>query len=204
MVFDSSKQFEVHIVSGGVKKCLLRWPTDEEWARLIRAQKVVTETVGDSSKTRRVGMEKAHLALFEAIRQDGDGESFDAFEATEAISKLQYAERRSVLVNGKQMTVTLGICRLKSRAVFEVSHTLNIPDMKQITEFQRANLDPSRKGAQVIITTKLEPAGALYDQLAPKTAGYSNGSVPLIHKEAVIAEIIEQADRLLEDDDPEV
>jgi len=72
--FDASKPFVVPILSGGEKKCEVRFPSDEEWCAWARAQRTVRHFLGrGKSQSEDVDLPKINAELFAKIRTDKDG-----------------------------------------------------------------------------------------------------------------------------------
>ena len=90
--FDASKEFVVPILSGGEKRCSVRFPTDEEWCGWARRQRSVRRVLGrGKSQTEEIGLGEVNAELFGKIRLDKDGPVFDEAEAGAVIGKLERA-----------------------------------------------------------------------------------------------------------------
>ncbi len=197
-IFDVAQEFVVRVPHpdfADKKACRLRFPSDEEWAARSRRNVQVRKNLGrDKFRTDAPNAAAEDLALFEKIRIDKDGPTFDEAEASVCIAKLETAEVTECERNGNRFTVTLkapgGITK----------HEVKMPTLKQISEFGNGSVTPTgrRDGAEYRIA--LEPAARLYDQLEPKPEAYA-GAVPIVHKDAVIREIVLQTRKSIEDDD---
>ncbi len=73
----------------------------------------------------------------------------------------------------------------------EIEFTMRNPRRRQIVEYGRAavNFTSTSKGGETKLS--LEPSGRLFDELFVKATGYADGSsVPIIHKDVVVVEVI--------------
>ncbi len=201
-MFNSQAEFEIPILSGGVKKCKLRFPTDAEWCEASRKRKVLRESIGrGKSQSRVLGTEASSAELFAKVRIDKDGAPFDGAEAGAAIARL---ERCSVIRSerdGDAFRVTMNV------AGGQVVHLLKIPLQSDLLAFSRAAAPPIIEGRRSQeIRTYLEPSGELWGKIGRTESGYAEASaVPIIHKDAAITELLVQMDAVDgNDQDPEV
>jgi len=215
-MFNSTAQFEVPVLSGGEKKCVLRYPTDEEWRELYKGRHAVDHMLGRGKvQSDLVGAEAAAMKLFQKIRQDKDGAAFDEAEAAVAIFKLENCDAVSCVREGDDFIVTLrvylGVVERDSKkleAYQRVVHRVMMPTQAQLLAYSRG----SRPLAIAVRSTierrrRLEPATELYAQIGAAAAGYAEGSsVPIIHKDGAIERVREEMDALAAGDelDPEV
>lgn len=208
-MFDTSKEIEITIYSGGPKRCVIAWPGDADWKRRANRVRIKQEaTSREKSKSSVVGAEPAALELFEKYRRDsGEGaETFDAAEALEVIQRLEYCELQpgddgepAVDLRGDSVTVRIGACKHRGRAaVSGLVHALKHPSMRQIREYRNACVDlyAVRRGTEM--TQPLGPGESLYDALVITTDGYAGG-VPVVHKDFVITAILEAVRELEEE-----
>jgi len=200
-MFNSQAEFQVKILSGGEKSCLLRWPTDREWADVTRKRKVFRESIGrGKSQSRVLGVESSAAELFAKIRLDQDGEVFDEAEASAAISKLERCRVVSCEREGNVYRITM------NAPGGQVVHLLKIPLQSDLMSFSRAAAPPIIEGRRSQeIRTFLEPSGELWAKIGTAESGYAEGSgVPIVHKDAAITELLVQLDLANEDGaDPE-
>jgi hypothetical protein len=64
-VFDSTKPFVVPILSGGEKRCEVRYPTDDEWCAWARSQRTVRRFLGrGKSQSEDLDLPKINADLF--------------------------------------------------------------------------------------------------------------------------------------------
>jgi hypothetical protein len=80
-------------------------------------------------------------------------------------------------------------------------HTLRIPTEQESRDYGDAALDRINGRRNFELRISLEPSGALYDKLLKSVEGYANDAVPIVHKDAVVAEVLIQVQEALEDDD---
>lgn len=206
-MFDTSKEIEITIYSGGPKKCTVGWPSDADWKRRAKQVRTKREQSGrDKTKASVIGEEPAALELFDKIRRDTDGEPFDAAEALEVIDRLEYCELcesedgdPGVDVRGDKITVRVAALKHKGRALFNgMNHTLKHPSMRQIRDYVKGSFDLNiiRRGTET--TYPLAASEALYDALVEKAEGYS-GAVPVVHKTFVVDRALDAISELQED-----
>lgn len=195
-MFDTSKEFAVKIISGGEKNCRVRYPTDEEWEWRTSRMKAIRRDLGrGKSQTDIPHPELIDAELLAKIRLDSDGDPFDPAEAQLAIERLGRCAVMDIQREGSNF-------RIKTRTISDVTeHLVGIPKAQAVLELRRGTMSPidSRRGSEIRFS--LLPCGALYDQVKVETVNYANG-VPLIHKDAVVYELMAQV-ALLDEDDPE-
>ena len=193
--FDSGREIVIKIpVPGGMKTANLRFPTDIEWAERASAQRVVIREIGrDQTITETSGAEAADLALFEQIRQDAD-EPWDKYEAAVALSKLSRAIAGRAEMDGENYRISLTVPGALT------THVLKVPSLAQMSQYRRASAQAidGRHGLTTI-RVKLQPAGELYDALVVSSEGYVS-AVPIVHKVAVVNELLREIDALIEGD----
>jgi len=199
-MFDRSKEFVVKIISGGVKSCLLRFPTDAEFCDRARRQRTIRHFLGrGKSKTTDLNTEAVDLQLFAALRVEQDGQSFDAAEASAFIGRLDLADVVSAEWEGETRRMEMKVPGART------THVLRIPRQSEIREHERATTDAVYANRSAEIRVALEPSGRLYDQVLVETQGYV-GPVPINHKVAAVTNLLAALSQLLEgedDDDPE-
>jgi hypothetical protein len=199
-MFNSQAEFQIKILSGGEKSCLLRWPTDREWADVTRKRKVFRESIGrGKSQSRVLGVESSAAELFAKIRLDQDGEVFDEAEASAAISKLERCRVVACEREGDAFRIAMAV------PGGQVVHLVKIPLQSDLMAFSRAAAPPIIEGRRSQeIRTFLEPSGELWGKIGSAISGYAEGStVPIIHKDAAITELLQQLGAADEEQDPE-
>lgn len=198
-MFDTQKEFEVGIRSGGRKVCRLRFPTDAEWCERARAITTVRRFLGRGKSTSETtGAEAANERLFDKIRLDKDGDPFDQAEMAAAIERLERASVESITPRSSGYSVSLRVPGREGENITE--HVLACPTLSQIDANEKASIRPVLGRRTNEIKVFLEPSGELYDRLIqckPEEAGYA-GAVPIIHKVAVVTELIQH---VTEEDD---
>lgn len=197
-MFSTTKTFEIKIISGGDKRCSLRWPTDAEWAARAKRTRTVRRLVGRNQAVTEVAdAPKANLELFEAIRIDKDGAAFDEVEASRAIEKLERVEVVSVDREGDSYVVRLAV------PGGEVVHRLRIPLQADVVEYSRGAVQRREGRREVSTVVNLEPAAKLWDKITLGVEGYAEGSaVPIVHKDVAVVEVL-GAMQAEEEEDPE-
>lgn len=194
--FDTGREIDISIPGpSGLKKAVLRFPTDLEWIERAAAQKIVIKQLGrEKSQTDVPDSELADFDLFGRIRIDQDGEPWDKFEAAVAISKLSRAIAQQPAMDGSnyviELTVPGGV----------TTHTLRPPSVGQMAQYRRARASAMDMPYDTqVIRVRLQPAADLYDALMVSVAGYAS-AVPIIHKTAVLRQLEREYDALIEGD----
>lgn len=205
-MFDTAKEFEISIFSGGPKKCVVRWPSDDQWRRRAKQSRIRQELTGrDKGKSAPLGVEAAALEMFEAIRLDS-GEPFDGAEALEVVDRLEFCElwegedgEASLEVTAEKITVRMAALKHRGKPVFTgLLHVMRMPSMQQMRAYRLGcvQITPVRRGSEM--TQPLEPGAALFDAIVERSQGYQQ-SVPIVHKDFVVCRVLE-AIRELEDE----
>jgi hypothetical protein len=194
--FDSSKTIVVPILSGGEKRCEVRFPSDAEWCTWARAQRTVRHFLGrGKSQSEEVDLPKINAELFAKIRTDKDGPEFDDADAGMVIGRIERASITGVEREGNNYRLEMKVAGGK------VEHVLRMPTAKEIQEHERASTSVVAARRSVETRAFLEPSGALYDKLHVSHDGYA-AAVPIVHKSAAVSEVIAQL-AIEGDDDPE-
>ena len=195
-MFDATKIIEVPIISGGEKRCQVRFPSDAEWCAWARAQRTVRRFLGrGKSQSEEVGLPKINAELFAKIRVDVDGPAFDDAEAGMVIGRIDRATVTEATREGDKYRIEMKVPGAR------VVHVLRMPTAKEIQDHERASTSVVAARRSVETRAFLEPSGFLYDTLHISHEGY-DGDVPIIHKSAAVSEVI--AELAIEgDDDPE-
>ncbi len=199
-LFDTTKTFSVPIISGGEKRCILRFPTDEQWTNRARRQKVVTYDLG-RGKARtdfdEATVERQNMELFDAIRVDKDGPPFDPAEAAAAILKLERSEVLEAEPEGDGYRVVLKALGCVT------THRVKTPLASDLLEFRRhySRFTVDRRRTEKVVNCDV--AGGLYDRIKISVEGYA-GAVPITHKADVLAEVINQVTVMEDIAEPEV
>jgi hypothetical protein len=195
-VFDATKPFVVPILSGGEKKCEVRFPTDDEWSGWARSQRTVRRFLGrGKSQSEDLDLPKVNAELFAKIRVDKDGPEFDDAEAGMVIGRIERCTVTAVDREGINYRIEMKVPGAR------VVHVLRMPTAKEMQDHERASTSVVAARRSIETRAFLEPSGALYDKLHISHDGYA-GAVPIVHKSAAVSEVIAQL-AIEADDDPE-
>lgn len=194
-IFDASKPIVVSILSGGEKRCEVRFPTDAEWCAWARSQKTLRQFLGrGKSQSQDIDLDKVNAELFAKIRIE-DGPAFDEAEAGMVIGRIERSSVKMIDREGNNYRLTMKV------AGATVEHVLRMPTAKEMQDHERASTSTVAARRSVETRAFLEPSGALYDKLHIEHSGYA-GDVPVIHKSAAVSEVIAQL-AIEADEDPE-
>lgn len=202
-MFDTSKQFQIRIQSGGPKTAIVRWPTDQEWAERARRRKTVRRFLGrGKSQAEVLDRASADRMLWDKIVIEPAHEYDDA-EIAAFIGRLEYTDVLSVERHGEQFVIEMQVTDLTrgGEPVFVVTHTLRMPTQAQVQQYGRSSqgrVDGRREQTTIV---RLEAGGELYDAVLVAAEGYS-GAVPLPHKDDAVMELL-QSISVTDEDDPE-
>lgn len=198
-MFDSRIEYEVKVLSGGIKKCVLRFPTDEQFIARTRAQRTIRRESGGVVTSEVPNAHRANLELLERIRIDKDGDSFDEFEATKAIERIERIEIVDCDRVGEEFAVKMRV------PGGEVVHRLCVPTQADIVAYSRGSVHRRDQRRESVTVIDLTPAGVLWAKITRGVEGYADGSaVPITHKDAAIVEMLAEMEQVLRDDqDPE-
>ena len=195
-VFDPAKPFVVPILSGGEKKCEVRFPTDDEWCAWARSQRTVRRFLGrGKSQSEDLDLPKINADLFAKIRTDKDGPEFDEAEAGMVVGRIERCTVLNVEREGINYRIEMKVPGAR------VTHVLRMPTAKEMLDHERASTSVVAARRSIETRAFLEPSGALYDKLHVSHNGYA-GAVPIVHKSAAVSEVIAQL-AVEADDDPE-
>jgi hypothetical protein len=195
-VFDGTKTLVVPILSGGEKRCEVRFPSDQEWCDWARAQRTVRHFLGrGKSQSEDLGLPKINAELFAKIRTDKDGPEFDDAEAGMVIGRVERCAVANVEREGINYRIEM---KVPGARVF---HVLRMPTAKEMQDHERASTSVVAARRSIETRAFLEPSGALYDKLHISHDGYT-GAVPIVHKSAAVSEVIAQL-AIEADEDPE-
>lgn len=202
-MFDVTQPFRITIVSGEKKSCSIKYPADSDWCERTRARKSIRQNIG-RGKTRPVPVrsDDQDLRLFQRLRLDTGGVEFDASDAAAVIGRLDDCgvtdvSRESGLF---KLTLELGLRNRTTKEPLRTTHLLRCPTKREQIEHERSSVDVIDGGKMREIRVALEPSGELYDKLLKSTDGYA-GEVPINHKFAVVYELLQEIERLEEEDD---
>jgi len=195
-LFDASKTIVVPILSGGEKRCEVRFPSDEEWCGWARAQRTIRHFLGrGKSQSEDIDLPRINAELFAKIRLDKDGPAFDDAEAGMVIGRVERTNITAIEREGNNYRIAMKVPGAR------VVHVLRMPTAKEMQEHEKASTSVMAARRSVETRAFLEPSGALYDKLHVSHVGYA-GTVPIVHKSAAVSEVIAQL-AIEGDDDPE-
>jgi hypothetical protein len=185
-MFDTKREIEVSVLHpAGKKACRVRWPSDEEWIEhSARRRVVVSQLSREESVTDVVDGERAAAELLAKIRIDKDGPDLDEYEASYVIERLSRAQVDDCARADGGVGVTLKVPGVVTK------HVLRVPSLAEVVNYRRgfSRLVENRRGKQ-LLKINLRAAGEFYDKLVLSKDGYA-GDVPVIHKAAVVTELL--------------
>jgi hypothetical protein len=185
-MFDTNREIEVSVLHpAGKKTCRVRWPSDEEWIEhSARRRVVVSQLSRDESVTEILDGERAAGELLAKIRIDKDGPDLDEYEASYVIERLSRAQVDDCARADGGVGVTLKVPGVVTK------HVLRVPSLAEVVNYRRgfSRLVENRRGKQ-LLKINLRAAGEFYDKLAQSKEGYAV-EVPVIHKAAVVTELL--------------
>jgi hypothetical protein len=185
-MFDQSKTIVVPILSGGEKRCEVRFPSDAEWCAWARAQRTIRHFLGrGKSQSEDVDLSKVNAELFTKIRQDKDGPDFDEAEAGMVIGRIERCSVTSIEREGVNYRIAMKVPGAR------VEHVLRMPTAKEMQDHERASTSVVAARRYIETRALLEPSGQLYDKLHIEHDGYA-AAVPIVHKSAAVSEVIAQ------------
>lgn len=187
-VFDSHREIEYRMkTETDPKNILVRLPTDDEWAERQRTRKVMRKSIGSMSQI-DVDSRKADEELYQKIRLEGSPD-LDTEEAQFIVKLVTLSEVIDLTPTDNTCEVLLNVPKA------QVKHIVKWPSKKDVMKFQSDSgaIYDMNYGRQ-LIKVDPKPAGTLYNKYLISTEGYSNGSVPLMHKEAVMAAVLQFAE----------
>jgi len=192
-MFDTNGTMTVALrTERGAEQAKVRFPTDEEWSEWFRTRHILIAQLGRGASQYDMEDSGAAAALYQEVRQEGSPD-LHPLEAKWVIDQVGKREVTEVEADGNELTVQMKVWGA------EVEHRLRIPGVKEVSQFRRVSSRiVSLPFGKQQIKQKLEPGVQLYDACLVKTGGYSNGSIPAIHKDeairAVLTFIEEEAD----------
>lgn len=193
-MFNSKAIFNVPVLSGGVLRVDLRFPTDAQWCERQRSIRVI-ERRHQQRKT--VGEEEASAKLFDALLV-GNPVDWEPEEKSAAIDYLEKCEVVSVDHDNDVFLVTMNVPGAR------VIHTLGIPRMKAMRKYGEVLYVTENNSRESVTRRALEPSGDLWSSVLKGVSGYAPGSsIPIIHQDIAIQEVMQAATALLSEPAPE-
>lgn len=196
-MFNSRAEYEVPVISGGIIRAVLRFPTDQQWADRQRA----IRSVQRDGKEEVLGETEASSKLFDALHVSG-GEAWEPEEKSAAIDHLEKCTVVSSNLDGSTVTIVLAVPGA------QVTHVLNIPKMSAMRKYGQTlyQTDFKREGRSSVANTRrlLEPGAELWSACLVAVAGYADGSaVPIVHKDVAAYELVQVVSEMAKDLRPE-
>jgi hypothetical protein len=194
-LFDASREIEISIQSGGSKKCVVRFPTDEELCDRVKRHRTIRQHLGRGKSETSEGTknEQVDLELFQKIRIDADGVQFDEYDAAKVIERLDRVRVTGVERLGDEFCISMSVPGAQT------THTIRMPTEKQKREYQRGAVHVIDDRRSQDIRIALEPGGYLFDKCIVSSTGYA-GRVPINHKSVVISELLVELEKIFEED----
>jgi hypothetical protein len=195
-MFDINREIVVKIPSpDGYKSARVRFPSDIDWVERMAKQRIVIRSLGRSaSETEVWNAEEADAELFRRIRLSEDGAEFDQAEASAVIERLSRVQAGEAEREGSTFRIPLSVPGC------DTVHFLRMPSQKQVNGYRKSavRVIDGRHGRQEL-KVSLGPSAELYDALMaqPPTEdgtgaqAYDGDHIPIIHKAAVVAELLE-------------
>lgn len=192
-MFDTKCDIDVTIAAGDVRKvATVRFPTDAEWADRAAAQRTVIRSIGRGrSETEILNGAEVDRELFVKILLSENAAAFDDAEASAVIGRIARCEAGEAEHDGSQVRIPL------STAAGDTTHFMKVPSQKQVLDYGKAAVRLVEGRHRQELRLNVVPAGTLYDALVAAPAcnsslgpAYVDGVVPIIHKQAVIAELV--------------
>jgi hypothetical protein len=179
----------------GHKKCVVRFPTDEQWCTRIRHLVAVRRNLGrDAFKSESRGELETAKELLDKIIVETSGPALDEYDALTIVNLLSRCEITNVQEGP-------GVWRIVMRVPgsVTVTHRLKIPTQKQLIEQERAALQMTGRRNTVEFKSALEPSQELWDKIHDGVTGYDElASVSVIHKDIAVTELIAQVKNEIE------
>lgn len=193
--FDVSKPFLIKIQSAGEKQCLVRFATDAECCAWGKKPVTVRRFLGrGKTQTSETGTDASNAELLAVIRED-QGSEFEPEDASLVIGKLFQAVPQEIEREGVNYRVVL-----KVTGGIKTTHVVRMPTAKQMKDHEAASVRTISNRRSVEMRALLEPSGELYDNVHVSHEGYQC-PVPIVHKVAVISELMQQIAVESEDDE---
>lgn len=200
--FDSSVPFVVELKLAR-KTFEVSFPTDEQWFERSKKVKTLFVPRAGGSATEVDGIDAANLALVREIKQ-GEAVADDA-EASRIIAKISYAARHALTPDGDNLRIALYVAGMADGRLqkIETEHVLRIPSEKEFRQHGKTSEVITKRDGVEELRTNPRAMVSFYDKLAlaDQLRGYAS-PVPVPHKLACVAELVQFIARLEDDEDP--
>lgn len=194
-MFDRTQEIELQVRPASVQSALtnvvVRYPTDDEWAKRIRARKILVRHMsrGITEMIQPAPCE-ADVNLYEAIAVNG-APRLTMAEAAKVLETLVANEVIDVRIEGVEAEVDMIIM------TGTVHHRLRIPTADQAAELQRSGYRSyTLPFNQNELRLNINVGAQLYDACGGKSDDYQ-GPVPAPHKDAAFRSVVDFIDRQL-------
>lgn len=192
MPFDLFGIFTVRLIAEIDKIVTVRYPTDDEWVKRVRAMKTLRKSLGRKRAEFTPSSTGAFDAeLFKKIRSDNSMD-LDEFESTNVIDRLDRTEVISTVREGRTY-----VSSFKTFGGSIVSHSLQIPSEKFVRKYYDQSGKTIFEARNSEIRSFLEPSGPFYDERFEAATGYvvPEGKqllecIPINHKSVIISEML--------------
>ncbi len=194
-MFDRTQEIELHVrpasVGRELTKVVVRYPTDDEWAKLLSSRKIkVRHMSRGMTEMIQPPPCEADSRLYEAIAINGAPKMTMA-EAKQAIDAISMCQVTDVRIEGTEAEVDLIILS------GEVHHKMKVPTADQAEEVERSGYRSyTLPYSQNEIRLNVGVGARLYDECGGKSDDYQ-GTVPAPHKDTVFRSVKEFIDRQL-------
>ena len=171
-------------LDSGPAAVVVRFPTDEDWARHAALCRTVFKNLGRGKSETEVDSAKADQALYNAVRVDGSPD-LDAVEAGRIVELLGAFEIRDCRQEGDAYVIEATI------HAQSVVIRLKAPTTKAVLDYRkRAFQLISLPHGRTQMISRISEAAALFDRCFVSAEGY-DGPVPIIHKDRALRAMID-------------
>lgn len=181
-MFDLNDTIELVLpTADGDKLCIVKHPTDEQWAARYRERYTQIRNLGNGvTENKTMNREAADIKLLAAIQQNKLEVVFDDTEATILIDQLATCDVVDIVKANKSYVITL------NTVLGEVEVIVGIPPHKELKKTIESCM--SIRGGRFNTSTihmHIQPGGDLFDKYVESVKDYTPDTpkaIPLIHK----------------------
>lgn len=203
-VFDRTNQFRRSVphpdFENGKKTCIVRFPTDKEWCQRAHRSVSVRKSSNDGAvRSDMPDLVAANKELFDKIKVEGP--DFDEAEASRIVEYLERCVVQETTKQGVEYTIKMKACDGSI-----VTHVLRIPTQKMLMDYGKQAVDIVGRKQTVETRVALEPSADLWKKIVVSFGGYADTfqeSIPVIHMDAAINELLTKLREDFDDSDPE-
>jgi len=196
-LFDAAAEVEIRLRPPASGKVVARFPSDAEWAARLRKIRTLTKQLGPGETTTTVhGVEAADLELLGIVASEMPPD-LDAADAAGVVERMTRAE-----AEGAEPAEGGYAIPLRVAGGIRTRHELRTPLEREVRRYRKAAFAfvDRRHGVQEL-RTSAPAVGEFYDLLCRRKEGYVGDAVPLAHKIAVVAELMQTLDALEESEE---